>query len=322
MWRVWRQAISFAARRERHSPTICASIRLLRDGLWREASAQDRRRRSRTLRRRNPRCRARAAAIADRPPRAVRGRGRSRTTARPARVRCRPASFRMRRTISRPSAPPSKASFGSARHSRGRAAMPSRIDIGRIGNDQVVALSAERPEQVAPMQPDAVFKTIIGDVARGDLERVLRNIHRVDPRIRKLPRGEDRQTARAGAEVEHAFDALRDRRSAKPPSSSLAAEVRIQQFADEGARHDHALVDIERQAAHVDLVDEIGGRLSRGDAAARSGREFVLASARGDARGGESLELVGMKMQAFRRPETRPRPRDRWCRGRTPVSPR
>ena len=36
-----------------------------------------------------------------------------------------PASSRMRRTRSSPSAPPSKASFGSARHSRGRSAMPS-----------------------------------------------------------------------------------------------------------------------------------------------------------------------------------------------------
>src|SRR6266851_695740 len=43
----------------------------------------------------------------------------------PSGVRCCSASCRMRRIISSPSAPPSKASFGSARHSRGSSAMPS-----------------------------------------------------------------------------------------------------------------------------------------------------------------------------------------------------
>ena len=74
--------------------------------------------------------------------------------------------------------------------------------------------------------------------------------------------------------------------------------MRLQQFADEGARHDGALVDIERQAAHVDLVDEIGGGFSRGDAALDQ-VEDLLAFGGGDARGGEGLELVGMQMQRF-----------------------
>ena len=78
----------------------------------------------------------------------------------------------------------------------------------------------------------------------------------------------------------------------------------IQQFADEGARHDHALVDIERQAAHVDLVDEIGGRFSRGDAALDQ-IENRLGLGRGDPRGRERLELVGMQMQRFADQERR-----------------
>jgi hypothetical protein len=41
----------------------------------------------------------------------------------------------------------------------------------------------------------------------------------------------------------------------------------LQQFADERARHDGALVDIERQAAHVDLVDEVGRGFSCRDTA-------------------------------------------------------
>src|SRR5437868_2845558 len=72
--------------------------------------------------------------------------------------------------------------------------------------------------------------------------------------------------------------------------------MRIQEFADEGARHDGALVDIERQPAHIDLVDEIGGRLSRRNASLDQVEDF-LRLRRGDARMGKLLELVGMQMQ-------------------------
>ena len=113
------------------------------------------------------------------------------------------------------------------------------------------------------MQRDPVLEAVIGDVARGDGEGVLGNVHRVDPGIGKIPAREDREAAGAGAEVEHAFDlgGILDQRAAG--FVILAAEMRVQQFADEGARHDGALVDIERQAAHVDLVDEIGGGFAR-----------------------------------------------------------
>ena len=72
----------------------------------------------------------------------------------------------------------------------------------------------------------------------------------------------------------------------------------VQQFADEGARHDGALVDIERQTAHIDLVDEIGRGRPRGDAALDQG-ENGLAFGRGNARGRKSLELVGVQVQGF-----------------------
>ena len=70
----------------------------------------------------------------------------------------------------------------------------------------------------------------------------------------------------------------------------------LQQFADERARHDGALVDIERQAAHVDLVDEVGGGFSRRDAARDQIEDFFAFGCR-DARGGERLELVRVQMQ-------------------------
>ena len=47
------------------------------------------------------------------------------------------------------------------------------IDIGRIGNNQVVTRLGDRPEQIAAMQSYALAKTVIGNIARGDIERVL-----------------------------------------------------------------------------------------------------------------------------------------------------
>ncbi len=76
------------------------------------------------------------------------------------------------------------------------------------------------------------------------------------------------------------------------------AEMGVEQFADEGARHDGALVDIERQPAQIDLVDEIGGGFARGDAALDQS-EDLFAFRRGDARMGKLLELVGMQVQGL-----------------------
>ena len=74
--------------------------------------------------------------------------------------------------------------------------------------------------------------------------------------------------------------------------------MRLQQLADEGARNDDALVDIERQAAHVDLVDEIGGRFARRDALMDEVEDGLAFRGR-DARVGKGLELVGMQMQGL-----------------------
>ncbi len=47
------------------------------------------------------------------------------------------------------------------------------VDIGRIGDDEIVASVAERLEQVAAVKREAILKAVIADVASGDLERVL-----------------------------------------------------------------------------------------------------------------------------------------------------
>jgi len=61
-----------------------------------------------------------------------------------------------------------------------------------------------------------------------------------------MPAGQHGKAARAGTEIEHAFDAcgIADQRSHR-----LAAEMGFENFPDEGFAHDHAAVDIEGQAA-------------------------------------------------------------------------
>ena len=122
--------------------------------------------------------------------------------------------------------------------------------------------------------------------------------------IGKIARGEDRKAARAGTEVEHAFDLGRFADQGRGVFIAVAAEMGVQQFADEGARHDGALVDIERQAAHIDLVDEIGRGFAGGDALIDQTEDF-LAFRGGDARGGKAFELVGMQMQGLANQECR-----------------
>ena len=80
--------------------------------------------------------------------------------------------------------------------------------------------------------------------------------------------------------------------------------MRVQQFPDEGTRHDHPFVDIERQTAHIDLVDEIRRGFSRGDALVDQRKDFCSLMRR-DARIGEHLELVGMQMQRLADDERR-----------------
>ncbi len=45
------------------------------------------------------------------------------------------------------------------------------------------------------MKRDAIFKTVVSDVARGDVEGPCGNIRRVRLRLRIVERGEDREAA-------------------------------------------------------------------------------------------------------------------------------
>ena len=74
-------------------------------------------------------------------------------------------------------------------------------------------------------------------------------------------RGEDRERAPAGAEIERAQDPLRI-----AEQGAILRKRGHQQFADEAARHDDALVDIEGHALDVSAVEKIGGGLAGGHA--------------------------------------------------------
>ena len=133
------------------------------------------------------------------------------------------------------------------------------VDIGRIGQNEIVARDFKRREQIAFDQPHAIGKPVLFDIAPGDGERVGRKVRRVDARVGKDARGEDRDRAPARAEVENAGDVLR---IAGQPV--VLGEGRDQQFADEAARRDDALVDVERHAPDIGAVQEVGRGLPRG----------------------------------------------------------
>src|SRR5580704_10860136 len=61
-----------------------------------------------------------------------------------------------------------------------------RIDIGRVGNNQVVALGADRPKQVAAVQHHPVLKAEVGNVAGGDVERIPGDVDGVDSGVGKV----------------------------------------------------------------------------------------------------------------------------------------
>ncbi len=59
------------------------------------------------------------------------------------------------------------------------------IDIGRIGDDEVVAPLAERGEEIALVQRNPLRHPVIGKVQRRKVERRPGSVDRVDISVRK-----------------------------------------------------------------------------------------------------------------------------------------
>src|ERR1700722_10036464 len=136
-----------------------------------------------------------------------------------------------------------------------------RIDIRRVGDDEIIAPGSNRRVQVAAIPRYAIFETEIPDIARRNRKRILGDIDRIDMCVRKGATGENGKAPGTGAKFQHVLNRARvlDQLMSFAVSST---EMRVQKFADKGARHNDALVDVEGQAAHIDLVDEIGGGLA------------------------------------------------------------
>ena len=108
--------------------------------------------------------------------------------------------------------------------------------------------------------PDPLAQAVVGDVAGGDRERLTRQVHRIDLGMGEGEGCQNGQAAGAGAQVE-----CRCRRSIGivDPRRQLF----VQQFGDEGTRHDDALVDIETVVAQPGFMGQVGGRQAIFDAA-------------------------------------------------------
>ena len=114
------------------------------------------------------------------------------------------------------------------------------------------------------MKRDALAQPMARHVAPGDRERAGRQVDRVDPGAREGQRGQDGETARAGAEVEHVsnFAGIADRQGAVG-----------QKIADEGARDQRPPVDVEAHAVHVGRAQQVGRRHAQRHAGVDQGEQ-------------------------------------------------
>ena len=142
---------------------------------------------ARTPRPRSRRYRATGTAAAETPAPAGRGRVPTSTTSDAVGRQVVAASARMRRTIVEPVG---AAVMGDPRLGRifgreGRQRLGA--DVGRIGEDEIVALAGVGGEQIGAQQRDALLQAVVAHIALGDGKRVLGDVAGIDRRIRETP---------------------------------------------------------------------------------------------------------------------------------------
>ena len=161
-------------------------------------------------------------------------------------------------------------------------------DVGRIGNDEIVAAAVERREQVGTMQGDARIETVVGDIAARHRQGILGEIDGIDARAGESQSQQDGEAARAGAQVQGVLH----RAGIDPGREGVFHE----QAGDVRARHDDALVDMEAVVAQPGFVSKIGGRNAFRDAPIdQRGHRFLLGS--GEARIEKGLQAVWRQVQ-------------------------
>ena len=124
-------------------------------------------------------------------------------------------------------------------------------DIGRVAENEVVAFALDGGEQVRLDRLHTSFEFVIGDVAPGYRQGVGGDVNCIDGGIGKGMGHQNRQAARAGAQVERCADGLR--------IFDPRGETAFEQFGEVGTRHDDALIDKEPEWPEPGFLHQIGG---------------------------------------------------------------
>ena len=131
-----------------------------------------------------------------------------------------------------------------------------RVDVGRVAQNQVPR-AGQRLHAIRDLQLHALRQAVLVHVDACNGERIGRNVCARDFHFRVRHGGQDGQAAIAGAQIEHTAGVF--------PQKVVNAAVG-QQFSDEAAGHDGALVHVKRHALQPGLMRKVGRRFARLDA--------------------------------------------------------
>ena len=129
------------------------------------------------------------------------------------------------------------------------------IDIRWVAQNQVVR-PAMRRKTITLVQVDALVQAVALHIDFGHFKRLSTDVRRLHHHIRVNQRGQHRQTAVTGAQVEHPVG-----RFAEP----VVQAALDQHLSNQRARHDGALIDIKRHALQPRLMRQVGSWLAGGD---------------------------------------------------------
>jgi hypothetical protein len=132
---------------------------------------------------------------------------------------------------------------GQLRHGR-------RVHIGRIAEDQVVALSIQCGEEVGLMQMYAVLQAITPHICAGYGEGLGGNVHRIHFGVRKAQSQDDGHTAGTCADLQNALYLRR-----LYPGREALFNKGLQQT----ARDEDTLIDAKTQSGKPGFTGDVGG---------------------------------------------------------------
>ncbi len=131
-------------------------------------------------------------------------------------------------------------------------------DVGRVGENQIVAFAVQRVEQVGFDGVDVIFEAVVLDVVASDGQRILGEINGVDLGIREGQCHQDGQTAGAGAKIQGLGDVF--------GFFDPGGEAVFEQLGEVGARDDDPFIDVETMLAQPGLLCQVGSGQAFDDA--------------------------------------------------------